>query len=255
MAYKEQIEKFYNNSAIAYDNYNSLPLGLLETELMTSALGDCTGLSILDLGGGTGFRARQAIEAGAKSVDVVDLSGEMMSIGKQIEASLGCDQVSWHEADISKPLDHLPLGSYDLVMANWLFDVASSIPMLEGMWRNIVANLKPGGRFVGVRSGYPKAPAFVTGKYGVTYAGFEDIPGGLKFSSTTHGDPPVVFAASTSMEVSYSGSTEMHERFGLENVETVVYEDMDIIKRDPEFWKLFLDQPCMAVVTATKRSG
>jgi hypothetical protein len=44
---------------------------------MDRALGDCTGLSVLDLGGGNGVRARHAVNLGAIAVDVVD--GEILS--------------------------------------------------------------------------------------------------------------------------------------------------------------------------------
>jgi SAM-dependent methyltransferase len=51
-------------------------------------LGDCTGLKVLDVGGGSGLHARKAIDAGATVVDVVDISPEMMRAGQEIETSL-----------------------------------------------------------------------------------------------------------------------------------------------------------------------
>lgn len=53
-----------------------------EDKLIKSALGSCTGQSILDLSGGSGLHARQAPGAGAKSVDVSGLSPEVIAIGK-----------------------------------------------------------------------------------------------------------------------------------------------------------------------------
>ncbi|ORY65117.1 S-adenosyl-L-methionine-dependent methyltransferase [Pseudomassariella vexata] len=252
MADFAQVKKEYDNQATIYNDYDYIPHGILESQLLASALGDCTGLYVLDLGGGTGLRARQALDAGAATIDVVDISPEMLRIGKSIEASLnGLDRVRWLEADVSKPLDHLPLREYDLVMANWVFDHASSVAELEGMWRNVVSYLRPGGRFVGVRSGDPQAPGITSGKYGTTYKDHEEIPGGLKFRYVLSTDPPIEFEA-TSMEVSYSGSTEMHQRFGLVDIEVEPYENAEIIRRDPEFWGLFLEMPSMVVVKARK---
>ncbi|KAI1874882.1 uncharacterized protein JN550_002311 [Neoarthrinium moseri] len=237
----------YNEQASSYTDYTSLPCGVLETQLMTNALGNCEGLKVLDLGGGSGLRARQVIELGASSVNVVDLSPEMMRVGKDIEESLGRNKIKWVEADLSQSIQHLQLGEYDLVMANWLFDHATSEKVLEKMWENVVTHIKPGGRFVGVRSGDPRSLVFSTGKYGISYKDLEDIPGGIKLRYVMHVEPPIEFEG-TPMEIMYSGSTKMHEKFGLEDVRTERYEDTEIIKNgDPDYWKMFLDNPGMAV--------
>lgn len=55
-----------------YGQYEHTPNGVLEHQLYDSALGDCTGITVLDLGGGQGLRARQAVDHGASAVDVVD---------------------------------------------------------------------------------------------------------------------------------------------------------------------------------------
>lgn len=55
-----------------YGQYIKVPFAQLEHQLHAAALGDCTGITVLDLGGGQGLRARQVIEHGATAVDVVD---------------------------------------------------------------------------------------------------------------------------------------------------------------------------------------
>ncbi|XXG95304.1 hypothetical protein Hte_001565 [Hypoxylon texense] len=255
MASFDQVKKEYDSQASTYGDYTATPLGKLETQLVTSALGDCTGATVLDLAGGTGLRARQVLAQGAASVDVVDLSPEMLRVGQ--ETTDPAADVRWFAADVSQPLDHLPLRDYDLVMANWVLDHANSVAELEGMWRNIVGRLRPGGRFVGVRSGDPRSPAVADGaaRYGVTYKGFEDAPGGagVRFRYVIHLDPPLEFEAS-SLEVSYSGSTAMHDKFGLRDVRTEPYENAEVVRSDREFWKVFLDQPSLVVVKATKKA-
>lgn len=56
----------------AYKQREGFPKDLLESQLQDFALGDCKGLTVLDIGGGQGLRARQVIEHGAAAVDVVD---------------------------------------------------------------------------------------------------------------------------------------------------------------------------------------
>ncbi|KAI1775930.1 methyltransferase-like protein [Hypoxylon cercidicola] len=252
MASFDQVKKEYDSQASTYDDYTATPLGKLETQLLASALGDCTGATVLDLAGGTGLRARQVLAQGAVSVDVVDLSPEMLRIGQ--ETTDPTANVRWFVADVSRPLDHLPLRQYDIVMANWVFDHANSIAELEGMWRNVVGCTRPGGRFVGVRSADPRSPAVADGRarYGVTYKDFEDGPEGVRFRYAIHLDPPIEFEAS-SMRVSYSGSTAMHEKFGLHDVQIEPYENAEVVRSDGAFWKVFLDRPSLAVVKARKR--
>ncbi|KAI4865317.1 S-adenosyl-L-methionine-dependent methyltransferase [Hypoxylon rubiginosum] len=256
MATAEELRDEYNEHARAYnEGYPTFPWACLETQLLASALGDCTGCTVLDLGGGTGPRAREAIDYGAVAVDVVDVSPEMLSHGRRSTGPGYGDRISWHEADVSEPLDHLPLrGTYDLVMANWVLDHAASVADLEGMWRNVASHLKPGGRYVGVRSGDPYAACVAEGKYGMRYKDFKPVPGGVLFRYEVSTVPPIDIEAS-SWEVSYSGSTEMHEKFGLGEVEIEPYENTEEVKRNPEFWKLFLENPALVVVKARKLTG
>lgn len=55
-----------------YGKYVDVPFSVLEHQLHAAALGDCTGITVLDLGGGQGLCARQVIDHGAAAVDVVD---------------------------------------------------------------------------------------------------------------------------------------------------------------------------------------
>ncbi|KAI1770397.1 S-adenosyl-L-methionine-dependent methyltransferase [Hypoxylon cercidicola] len=253
----EQARKAYNDVAATYSDYGLLPLGQLESQLIQLALGDCTGLSILDLGGGTGLHARQAVNLGASGVDVVDISGEMLRIGEQENDKLlspeSKGKIRFFEADVSKPFGHLglPEGGYDVVMGNWIFSSADNMEVLEGIFRNIVAYLKPGGRFVGVRDADPWSPA-IKEKYGATYKWVKRIPGGIRYLCSIHCTPPIEFECAC-LEVIYSGSTELHERFGLVDVKAVPYEKARVIQEDPKFWELFLEHPHLVVVHAVKK--
>lgn len=264
---EQKVATAYNTQALLYEDYVvNTPAGRLETELYLTALGDPTGLRILDLGGGTGVRARQAVERGAQSVDVVDLSAEMMQIGQDEAERVGLgDRIRWFQADVSRPLSGeksngavAPLrfeedkkGTYDVVQANWVFDHASSPEALEGMWANAVGYLRPGGRFISVFVPEPQKAALVVSKYGTKLEDFHDIPGGLRYRCTLYSDPPMVFEGH-SMQVMSSGSSEMFEKFGLEDIRVLLAEDTTVVKSDPEFWKEAVQNPIMRFVVARK---
>jgi hypothetical protein len=125
--------------------------------------------------------------------------------------------------------------------------------VLEGMFRNIVDHLKPGGRFVGVRDADPWSPALESRKYGGYGERVKEIPGGVQYLCVLNNTPPIKFVSS-SLEVIYSGSTKMYEKFGLIEVKLVPYERAEVIQKDREFWQLFLDRPNLAVVTAIKKA-
>ncbi|KAI7785254.1 toxa protein [Diaporthe eres] len=245
----------YRTVASDYEAFTvTTPIGRLESELYLTALGDPTGLTVLDLGGGTGLRARQAVERGAASVDVVDISAEMLHVGKKEAAKTGLgERIRWIEADVSQNLGNLGLReSYDIVQANWVFDHAKDIETLDKMFTNALAHLKPGGLFICVHVVNPKGSLLKGKKYGVSHTDLEEIPGGLKYSVTLWAtDPPVKFGG-TSLEVLYSGSLEMYKKFGLVDVRVVPIEKTEIIREDPELWKDCVEEPIVEVVTASK---
>jgi SAM-dependent methyltransferase len=107
MAQRDTLQQNYDSNADGYVQLLNTPLGTLEQQLFDLSITDCDGLRVLDLGGGTGLRARDALKAGARTVDVVDISQEMMRQGQQYEKSIGRDCIHWYHGDVSKPLDHL----------------------------------------------------------------------------------------------------------------------------------------------------
>lgn len=280
----------YVSQLDGYRQYENVPLGILEHQLQESALGDCSGMTVLDLGGGQGLRARQAIDHGAVAVDVVDstktfsilkarllyrnlsyltllalVSPEMMQAGQKIEEALGRGSklLQWFEADVSRPEDLARCSlrfedeGYDIVMANWLFDHAASMDVLDGMMRSCVAYLKPGGRFLGTRTyGSTMTMAGRDGKYGLSFKDHAEVPGGggVTFRYTIHVDPPAEFEAG-SMDVTYRPEkmVAFHERYGLEDTQIEPFENASWIRSDPEYWKLLLEEPNFAVVKARKK--
>ncbi|KAI1176779.1 S-adenosyl-L-methionine-dependent methyltransferase [Nemania sp. FL0916] len=248
----DTIKQEYDTQAANYTSKN-IPLLQLDDELLISALGDATGDTVLDLAGGSGLKARIAIDAGAVAVDVVDISRDMMQEGQKEEKALDRDVIRWFEADISKPLGHLPLQpQYDIVMAHWPFDHADSMETLEGMLRNTVAYLKPGGRFFGSRVRDPYAPAVQSGELGVVYKDHEEFPGGVRYRWDILGSFSAGIEAA-SMNATLSGATEIYGGFGLVNVQIESYENTATVRENPQLWESFLQQPAVELVKATKK--
>jgi SAM-dependent methyltransferase len=256
----------YNTFAPKYASLEGeVPFSKLEAQLVDLALGDCSGLTILDLGGGNGGPARRAVEAGAAVVDVVDISAEMLRVGRETEARLGRQgRIRWFEADVTRPLatqqvtaadggDGLRADGYDVVMANWLFDHATSLADLEGMWANIVSYLRPGGRFLGIRSlnVYAEHMSASSAKYGFCLTHIEKIPGGVKYMVDCRVQPPFSFEA-TSMESTYLRIDDIPRRLGLVDFAVIDPKDTEAVKEDPEFWDDFVKDPSCGVVVARK---
>ncbi|KAK5659485.1 hypothetical protein OQA88_686 [Cercophora sp. LCS_1] len=244
----------YNPIAPLYTSVTTLPCSIIEAQLITRALTPCTDLHILDLGGGSGLHARRALDLGAASVDVVDISAEMLRAGQEIESSLNRSQTRWFEADLSKPLP-ASLGlreeGYDIVMANWLFDHAGSREELKGMWQNIVTWLKPGGRFLGVRVYNIEAEYMKVGRYGARFEKVERVDEGWKYWCSCLTEQEFGFDCS-SVDDSLTLRDEIPKALGLVEFESVPPAEMDCVKEDEAFWADFVREPNLAVVTARK---
>jgi len=249
----------YDAVAEQYGTVEDLPCSKLEAELIRTALGDCAGLAVLDLGGGSGLHARRAVDAGAATVDVFDISPEMLRAGEEVEARLGRHgRIRWAVADATRPLAGqveeggcLRSGGYDIVMANWVFDHATTVAELRAMWENVVANLKPGGRFLGVRVQSVRAKYMTDGKYGATFSDIAEIPGGLRYKVGCLTQPPFSFEG-TSMESTYSLADDVPRELGLVDFQVVPARESNLVRNDADFWSDFIKDPAFTVVTANK---
>ncbi len=116
----------------------------LEAPSFLSALGDVTGLTVLDAGCGSGFYARTLARAGAAKVIGLDLSEGMLAVAVDRERSenLGID---YEVGDLS---DAGRLGPVDIVTAVYVLPYATSLDHLEAMCRGAADALRPNGRFV-----------------------------------------------------------------------------------------------------------
>lgn len=282
----------YDEMATEYKLYEDLPVARLEAELIRTALGNCTGLAVLDLGGGSGSYARMAVRHGARQVDVVDISEAMMQIGKDIEASspsspspslslslspssssssstatpepdscTSSSRIRWIQADVTKPLTTqdlptplLPPGRYDIAMANWLFDHARTPDDLRGMWANIATALKPGGKFIGIRATAPGIFAEHNVKAGKYGCLRTEIRDipGGLECRATLLTNPPFSVGVTLMRDSYNLQDEIARELGMTGFGTVPKRETEEVRRNVEFWREHLEEPEFAVVTAVR---
>lgn len=254
--------ELYRDFAPQYDAIETLPISSLYQQLVEYALGDdCTRMAVLDLGGGTGLHARKAVDRGARVVDNVDISPDMLEHGRAAGVKMGRadEPIRWFVGDMSRPLrrsPELPLeeDGYDIVMVNWTFEHAENMEELETMWANSAAFCKPGGKFISIRMANPWAKT--EGRYGVTLSDQVAIPGGARYLYTNHTDPEFG-ATGTTMEASwdFEQSRALAAKHGFEDFAKVPEDEMGVVKSDPEFWSLHLKDPMIICVTARKRSS
>lgn len=115
-----------------------------EEHTMFEALGDVTGLGVLDLACGTGLYSRKLKERGAKRVLGVDNSEGMIDYARYLEEKDPL-QVEYKVRDAAQLGD---VGTFDCVVGTYLLHYAPTRDALYAMARNIRGVLRPGGRFV-----------------------------------------------------------------------------------------------------------
>lgn len=249
----------YDTFASQYASMEELPGEIVATHLLRNTVAKLPhGLRVLDLGCGTGTYARMLIEMGvAAHVVGVDVSSEMVRLGQTMETTQRSEseRIEFHVADCAAALDHLGLerASFDLVMANWLFNYASGRAELAGMWRNVATYLKPGGRFVGLKENVSLADHFRRDwRYGIKYRVIEKVDDGVKVRVEANTEPKIEFDA-------YSLEPRLYEEVPVEAGMREVMHQVPVAEDLPDgageniaFWKGFLDNPYCILGTAIK---
>jgi SAM-dependent methyltransferase len=137
----------YDDIAADYAASKQLPFRVVvEAPTLFALAGDVGGKTILDLPCGDGTYSRAFARRGAASVLGVDLSSGMVERARtsEREAPLG---ISYRVGDAATLGT---LGAFDLVVACYLFNYARTAAELLAFARAVAANLKPGGRLVGI---------------------------------------------------------------------------------------------------------
>lgn len=157
---------YYDSIAQQYKKSKQLPFRLhIEAHTYFHLLGNIVGKTILDLACGEGFYTRQFKLQGAARVLGVEISEKMIELARQEQTRqplAGVEYILCNVLEIGK------IGDFDLVVASYLLNYASSREELLKMCQNIFANLKAGGRFVTINNNDSQPPSsyLSTQKYG-----------------------------------------------------------------------------------------
>ena len=209
-------------------------------------LGDVSQKSVLDLACGEGFYSRRIKRKGAQKVVGVDISEKMIELAKQQEKihPLGIDYFVGDVVGLAK------IGNFDLVVASYLLNYAQTKEQLLEMCRTISANLKSGGRFVGINNNPDQPPESfpLCKKYGFTKSISEALREGTAITYE-------FFRRGQKFRIdNYYLSRKTHEwafkRAGLKTIRWHKIEAApDGIKRfGREFWQDFIDcQPIIGI--------
>ena len=138
-------EKLYNNTASRWRRQGPNSLSdFTGRPAVFDLCGDVHGLSILDLGCGEGYCARQLMGRGAERIRGVDISAEMIELARvqENEVPLGIEFVHSPVLEYQGEPEN-----YDLVLSVFLINYLTIEDMREVM-RLAYRSLKPGGRFV-----------------------------------------------------------------------------------------------------------
>jgi ubiquinone/menaquinone biosynthesis C-methylase UbiE len=129
----------YDRWASIYDR-EANPLVALEEPVVREALGEVAGLSVLDLGCGTGRHSIWLADGGA-TVTGIDFSEGMLEAARR---KPGAGAVRFLVHDLHQPLPFAP-GSFDLVVSGLVLE---HLQELDAFFREARRVLRPGGRAV-----------------------------------------------------------------------------------------------------------
>lgn len=240
----------YQGVADSYDQtFRLLPYREhIEAFTLFQALGDLTGLSVLDVACGTGIFTRMIRRWGAERVVGVDLSEDMIRVAREHEAEdpLG---VEYHVGNVAT-LESL--GEFDRAVGIYLLGYAASREDLVEMGRSVARNLKPGGRFLTyfVDPGLSRTPGYYR-KYGIDFFVPEDVKDGDKmYFELLLGDTVRLFNHYWSRETVASA----FEEAGFSEIRWVTPElsNQGRAKYGEEFWEDYLRALPAVLLDCTK---
>ena len=198
---------------------------------------------ILDLACGDGYYCCPLKRSGAAEVVGVDISNRMIDLARNEENDnpLG---IRYECMDVLK----LPvIGKFDIALGSFLLHYSRTKEELAAMCRNIYANLKDGGRFVGLNS-CPDKPLQPDKRYDITRTCEGPLRDGSVIEVTLYedGKPACVFNNYHWTKEAYRDALTAA---GFTNIKWQGIEvSQDGIKKfGARFWEPYLKQPGVAV--------
>ena len=143
------MSKQYNTLSGPYEEVRKHTISIIErVNVREIVLPIVQGSTVLDLACGSGFYAHAFLRWGAKRVVGVDISSGMLDQARAMCGNQG-DVIEFIEADCSTP-QSFSGGPFDIVFGAWYLNYAANGKEVVEMYRNVLRNLKPRGRFIGV---------------------------------------------------------------------------------------------------------
>jgi len=141
------VREVFDSVASKYDLMNDLmSLGIHRVwkNTMLDMLRPQTGMSLVDVGGGTGDIAFRFLDRGGDSVNVVDINKDMLTQGRKRSIDQGrLDGLSWINGDAEKlPLEDSSADAYTTAFC------IRNVTHIERALEEARRVLKPGGRFM-----------------------------------------------------------------------------------------------------------
>ena len=212
----------------------------VEAHSLLELVGDLAGRSVLDLACGEGYYTRLLRRRGASEVVGVDSSPHMIGLAREAEERepLGIEYLVEDVRDLDPPR------KFDVVVAAYLLNYASTRDELLAMCQAIARCLEPGGRFVTVNS----RPDLEFAEVDYREYGFERILD----AEMTEGAPYVwrIHLDDSSFDITnFHLSAATHEwAFDAAGLEQVRWVDPSVSPKGEEkfpggYWERFLTHP------------
>ncbi|KUN04836.1 ToxA protein [Streptomyces yokosukanensis] len=238
----------YDRIGEAFEGFKALPLARYgEVPGFLAMVGDVAGKSVIDLGAGTGFYAREFKRRGASDVFAVDVSPEMIAVGEKLEeaAPLGVRYAVGDVADLTDATTR-----FDIGVAVQLFNYSEDVATIELMCRSIHALLTEGAPLYV----FTQNPAYRFGGAPLDKYGFrceatgESSPVGTPSRITALLDGhPVSFTAIPPSRTTYETCLEAAGFTGVEWVPLEI-SPAGVEEFGQEFWDDFYDNPPLAML-------
>lgn len=245
----------YDAIATLYGAMQDLPAPSIEQPSVEAVLPDITGLRCLDLACGLGRWSRFLLGKGAAEVVGIDISELMVKEATRDAATSWPanikDKVTFQVGDCTKPLN-LHGGDFDSVFGAWLLNYAATAAEQLGMWRNICASLRPGGRFIGITPNVHMSimDEAVDDRYGYAVVPVQKVEDGYKCRLTAYTQPQTV-----SFEM-YHLSKQVYERNAAEAGLVALVLNGHVIPDDGRkvggYWDAFEKRPSFEICTAKR---
>jgi ubiquinone/menaquinone biosynthesis C-methylase UbiE len=135
------VREGYDRWAAIYDDEDN-PLVAIEQPQIDALLGEVRGLTVADIGCGTGRHALRLAKAGAR-VTALDFSRQMLS---RARAKPGAESINFIQHDLAHPLP-LDSGTFDRVLCSLVLDHIANLDFLFAELKRI-CRPAPGGAIV-----------------------------------------------------------------------------------------------------------